>query len=1127
MQPYFTLLDEDEDTMELVVEGRLYEREGGCADKSPSKGEPLQLPLAGQKVVVTYEAQLRPCSAANGDTNHTSRTFRTTTNYLGSFRVATAIVENNAIQLHVTVKYYGQESERRNPLIKHKKVLRTTRWRDTPHLALVGHPGPDTQGPWGRYELQATLADEEDGDPPFKERIAKLSVEPADDTQWLDLAQLDKEDSAVDITLLGKNPQCNSAMYAVNRHDGKVGFAAVQAVYRPDDSTALKSKPFILAFGFKAELSWKNNARQPVSGIASTIASTPEYQDEVLLQRPVTHKGQQGYGNPLFQSENALVTLRLSSLLDHQRRLQGVPVTWRLANQPPDMAVFLQNKVEDNGIEWSAADQRAAASTDDSGESRVSVSARQLYRMVDKDQSNWRSYTPTTGHAVVRADIQGQREQIQVPFIDSQWLAMEGTEDDKGYPYLKVLGYLGTDRQTPASRKLVAAQFNEESSTQGRQALFSARSARSADSTDSTDSTYSTYSTYSTDSSDPSDSPSGMGSPSRLLFHKVQKSGQLGFACEDSCRQALASHKGFVCLQQVRPDDSDPLYVQGGQEEAQESRTNITMKFVSKSKELHKESRSCCPPHPIQPAIEQPVADGAFCYDLPPPTLLVRNEGPDTEGPQGPYFVDVRLPKNKGHNFGPGPERDNIRLEATQDVSWPDPLPPLKDVNTIIISRISRNPDNSSDNTLSYKVESSDEQAGVVALKVVYETEDGGIESESVPLLLAFGYNAELDWSNNAPQTFNTDKQVVVECPHEPKDEVILQRPVAPGAYSNAYFQEEHALVTLRLKSLLDNNRLLGNIPVTWQLAAKQPPNMAVFLQQTTGNPDDQWNPAAQQVDSRTNTDGHSECPVSARQLYKMENKDKENWRPYTPAVGKAVVVANIQGQLERIEVPFIDSLWQLFKASKDAESIPQLSALGYVGTDRKSKASRPHVTEQMTDPWSTEGRQLRLSARRADQSGYIFSFLLPQEKTPQAPSPLQFPCGDACRGILAQHGGVMCIEQVRPIGANFSFGGLSEETQESRKNITIKFVSEESSEACASCSPQVPDQPDTAEPVEDGAFCLDMSSSPGLSNLADTQTAPVQDSPSGHQAQADLADEDDGLALEQLPETEDDTPNG
>ncbi|MCY4472926.1 MAG: hypothetical protein OXC07_08965, partial [Kistimonas sp.] len=359
---------------------------------------------------------------------------------------------------------------------------------------------------------------------------------------------------------------------------------------------------------------------------------------------------------------------------------------------------------------------------------------------------------------------------------------------------------------------------------------------------------------------------------------------------------------------------------------------------------------------------------------------------------------------------------------------------------------------------------------GVVAIKAVYKP-DGGIESESEPLMLAFGCNAELTWENAAPQRAADDPRK--------DDEVILQRPAAPGLYDTPYFQEEHALVTLKLNSLLDNNPL-AKIPVTWQLMGDQPQNMAVFLRKNTDDEGSNWDAAEQELGSLTDKNGQIEVPVSARQLYKMDDKDQENWRPYTPAVGKAVVVADIQGQYKQIEVPFIDSLWQLAEASKDDKWVPRLYVLGYVGIDGENKASRKLVTGQMTFPWSTEGRHLRLSAR-SGEDGSSFHFLLPQRKGYQdLLHPVWFPCEDICRKTFEKCIGPMCIEQVRPEGDNpdgqsvsFDFDGLSEDAQESRKNITIKFVSEKSPEECESCSLPFPEQPATEEKVADGAFCL------------------------------------------------------
>ena len=446
----------------------------------------------------------------------------------------------------------------------------------------------------------------------------------------------------------------------------------------------------------------------------------------------------------------------------------------------------------------------------------------------------------------------------------------------------------------------------------------------------------------------------------------------------------------------------------------------------------------------------------------------------------------ISLGKNTGITFGSGSgsgsEIDNIRIETTQDAPWP--IAPQKDVETVEITKVS---ESLSGNTASYRVTSLDDTVGVVAIKAVYKP-DGGIESESEPLMLAFGCNAELTWENAAPDyPWPAEKckhlNELNKCwdRHVAHDEVLLQRH-ADGVISNTdLFMDEHAQVTLKLTSLL-NNKPLAAIPVKWQLMGDQPPNMAVFLHKITDDEGSNWDAAGQTVYSWTPTNGQIELPVSARQLYKVVDPRPRNragtgeslsWRSFTPAAGEATVEADIQGQRKQIKVPFVDSLWLQMEYRHFGEVTSPSSAQGYVVTyaymrpgkpeSKKPVASRPFVFAFLDD--STELEELRFSVQPTESvqpapAAISHDVTLPRDTN--IPGRPYFRCMES----------QTCKAMHRDLGNNYK-GPVCFRYLASPTAASVKFLPDDSCDSSV-CIPLTPAQPASNDgQTEDGIFCV------------------------------------------------------
>ncbi len=1025
--------DESRSPMPLTIQGHLYYRKGGCVPETvplARKGQPLPLPLQGQKILVTYKIQTKPGGTQHGHADDSEHTQKTRTDQLGSFQVTTTPVPTDALSVEVTVKYYGQESEQRAPVAEETRVLRPKKFSANPQLTSADDQPTDTQGPKGQYQVRAWLPDDK-GTQSFDDRMKKLHLEATHEAQWFNDETLQKLLKAVEINLLKTEQENNAAVYTVQGTDNRAGVVAIKAVYQASDDNQTASEPFMLAFGCKAELGWKNNAPQATDGFACPHAD----QDEVILQRPSVSGGKAGYSRRYFQKEHALVTLKLKSLLDNQSPLEKIPVKWQLAdNQPPNMAVFLDTNTDDEGESWDATGQKLYSSTDENGQREVPVSARQLHKMVNTGKGdNWRPYTPAVGEADVVADIQGQLEHITVPFIDSLWQLAQVSKDDKWVPQLDVLGYVGIGGEKKAARKLVTGQMTDPWSTEGRHLRLSAHDLGKT------------------------------GSIFRFLL--PQKSEErallptLRFPCEGCCRKKFEESFGRMCIEQVRPagDKIGNKWVDFGfdglSEDAQESRKNITFKFVpDKSSE---QCDSCPPPLPDQPATEGKVEDGAFCFNkplkVPAPTLKLLNKGPDTEGPRGSYQVKVSLAKQQRTNSGAGSELDKISMEVAQDAPWPDHDPPRKDPKAVEISRVS---EDTVHNVTSFKMKGLDETAGVIAVNAVYRP-DSGIEIKSEPLMLAFGCQAELRWKNNAPnQTADG-----IDCPHNDDQEIILQRH-ADGVISNTpLFMGEHAQVTLKLTSLCDNLPLAG-INFTWLLEPTiQPDNMAIFTKNLTDDYSSNWSADAQKTSACTDASGQHQIDISARQLYRpvsSSRRDKQD-KAYTPAAGNAVVLADIQGQQQRINVPFIDSLWFKGEAGQFFSHDAHIKVLGYVGTDRNSTASRAFVEGALSENQRNLRFWMKLPQREnmPEYIHFVGKTSNPFKFTGDTERPVDF--GNVMDAYETYQGPV-CLFQQEPTGFD------------SGKELTLKF-DKQGCNACP-CPPVTAPQPgsDQGTAVEQGA---------------------------------------------------------
>ena len=1030
--------DESRSPMPLTIQGHLYYRKGGCVPETvplARKGQPLPLPLQGQKILVTYKIQTKPGGTQHGHADDSEHTQKTRTDQLGSFQVTTTPVPTDALSVKVTVKYYGQESEQRAPVAEETRVLRPKKFSANPQLTSADDQPTDTQGPKGQYQVRAWLPDDK-GTQSFDDRMKKLHLEATHEAQWFNDETLQKLLKAVEINLLKTEQENNAAVYTVQGTDNRAGVVAIKAVYQASDDNQTASEPFMLAFGCKAELGWKNNAPQATDGFACPHAD----QDEVILQRPSVSGGKAGYSRRYFQKEHALVTLKLKSLLDNQSPLEKIPVKWQLADkQPPNMAVFLGKNTDDEGDAWRAEDQKVDDSlTDKDGHSECPVSARQLYKMDDKDQENWRPYTPAVGKAVVVADIQGQHKQIEVPFIDSLWQLAEASKDNESITQINVLGYVGTDRESQASRKLVTEQMTDSGSTEGRQLLLSARHDKSATSDFS------------------------------FLLPQQSLERALQFPCKGLCRETFEKYFGRMCIEQVRPSgarfDFDTL-----SEEAQESRKNITIKFVPD--ESSQQCENCSPPFPDQPATtEGPVEDGAFCFDkplnVPSPTLQVLGS-PDTECSSCTYSVEVSLPQNKRSTFGPRSELDKIRIEVAEDAPLPTPTPPKKGADQVEISKAT---EYSSNNSATYTVTGKDNEAGVIAIKAVYEPTES-ITTESEPLLLAFGYHAKLTWENLAPDyNYDTDKTDS----HEADDEVILQRHADRVISDTSLFMDEHAQVTLKLTSWLDDSKASAGISVKWKLPDNQPPNMAVFLSKTTDDNGSSWAANEQKRSGQTDEKGENKIEVSARQLYKVTRnqptkravtggRQDNQWRSFVPATGDAIVVADIQGQQEQIKVPFVDSLW-VGMVSHDfglVSTIPDyvegyFNDHGYVRPGKIYIAHRRFVSAFLDR--SSELKKLHFSVEAPEQGSQYDIQLAPSRSS--GPFSTFFPCSESksCNDMCAalkDYTGKVCFKyQASPTAASVRIANDTKCPQV--------------------CKPLTPPQPHSDDgDIEDGFCCV------------------------------------------------------
>jgi len=574
------VLDETQSPVGLKIQGHLYYKIGGCVpDPSyfTSAQDTMPLPLQGQKILVTYKTWIKAGSTGLGYASDRERTQRTRTGRLGGFLVTAEPVPASveAFSVHVTVRYYGQESEERAPVAQNTKTLYTERWQAAPQLAYATGPPHDTQGPWGRHLVRAELPDDDDS-LSFEQRLAKLKLEPTYEAPWPKAGVPRKELSAVRIRRLSTEPENNAAVYVVQGTDNQAGVVAVQATYKLDDDIQTTSKPVMLAYGCKATLAWINAAPK----YKGDIEYKHEDHDEVLLQRRKTTKGvkDQVNNNDYFTAEHAWLTLKLASLLDDNRPLGNIPVTWQLPdNQPLNMAVFLNQTTDDNGVEWTAASQREERNTTEEGKSEIAVSARQLHKVVqgvsDKITS-WRPFIPAAGKATVVADIQGQREHIEVPFVDSLWLLMRADNfslsggDAQGY--VQLLGYLATDRQSLARRPFVGAGVLTASYDELRDLHFFVETADGRLS-------------------------------GRFLIPRTRNKDYYDpfFLCSDSdsCKKvhsALNGYAGPVCFQYL----ADPRVA--------------SVKFMPA--ELREEYKSCCPLTPWQPAREGQVEEGTFCF---------------------------------------------------------------------------------------------------------------------------------------------------------------------------------------------------------------------------------------------------------------------------------------------------------------------------------------------------------------------------------------------------------------------------------------------------------------------------------------------------------------------------------
>ncbi|MCY4471864.1 MAG: hypothetical protein OXC07_03460 [Kistimonas sp.] len=246
------------------------------------------------------------------------------------------------------------------------------------------------------------------------------------------------------------------------KHTGDTaGVVAVQAV-----AQGLTSEPVWLAFGVRASLERIGEHKDE-----EIILQRPHGYNADYARRPATTDV--GIGPELFMKEHAQLQLRLKSLLT-EKALKGVPVTWSIHFTPKNMSVFLS---KNTSVDSSST---PGATTDKNGTVSTPVSARHKDKDTfgedrtippgETDGEGESLYKTATGDAKIQAEFKGnQVAQIDVPFIDSLWVIAKPTKTPRiqrgGIIDIEfdVLGYVGTDQQTPAQRKFEGFEMEEQS----------------------------------------------------------------------------------------------------------------------------------------------------------------------------------------------------------------------------------------------------------------------------------------------------------------------------------------------------------------------------------------------------------------------------------------------------------------------------------------------------------------------------------------------------------------------------------------------------------------------------------------------------------------------------------------